>query len=184
MAAVGFPVTVQRNSARWPCWTFSTEGVTVATGWASSEATEGETSVRHGTSWRGKLHRGVWRNKAGSCGRLCWCCRGEVRKPHVESTSECLGVPFSCDNPLYDNNSKRAMASAPHPHPPHPHRLHLHPWQTGTKRMESGRKALACPERFQGDGEKERPHSVGGEGVGGGQSRRNTSGSVLTLAER
>lgn len=46
MAGVGFPVTVQRNSALWPCWTFSTEGVTVATGWAPSAATEGDTSVK------------------------------------------------------------------------------------------------------------------------------------------
>lgn len=46
MAGVGFPVAVQRNSARWPYWTFSTEGVTVATGWAPSAAAEGDTSVR------------------------------------------------------------------------------------------------------------------------------------------
>lgn len=46
MAGVGFPVTVQRNSARWPRWTCSTEGVAVATGWAPSAATEGDTSVK------------------------------------------------------------------------------------------------------------------------------------------
>lgn len=50
MAGVGFPVTVQRNSARWPCWTLSTEGVMVATGWAPSPATEADRAVKH--SWK------------------------------------------------------------------------------------------------------------------------------------
>lgn len=55
MAGVGFPVTVQRNSARWPCWTFSTEGVMVATGWAPSAAIEGDTSVKQSSNRRERV---------------------------------------------------------------------------------------------------------------------------------
>lgn len=47
MAGVGFPVAVQRNSARWPCWTFSTDGATAATGWAPSPAAGRNTPVKH-----------------------------------------------------------------------------------------------------------------------------------------
>lgn len=64
MAGVGFPVTVQRNSARWPCWTFSTDGAMVATGWAPSAATGGDTSVKHNSKWRVRRLRGRWRSKA------------------------------------------------------------------------------------------------------------------------
>lgn len=46
-AGVGLPVAVQRNSARWPCWTFSTGGVMEATGWAPSPAVEPNTTVKH-----------------------------------------------------------------------------------------------------------------------------------------
>lgn len=61
-AGVGFPVAVQRNSARWPCWTFSTAGVAAATGWAPSPAVEPNASVKHSAR---PCDRGGWRGNEG-----------------------------------------------------------------------------------------------------------------------
>lgn len=89
MAGVGFPVTVQRNSARWPCWTFSTEGVTVARGWIASAATEGDTAVIIIDTQNGHFPE-VYR--AIKCDNADCLCGDEVEQNSSGVYNPCLGL--------------------------------------------------------------------------------------------
>lgn len=81
MAGVGLPVAEQRNSTRWPCWTFSTDGVTTATGWAPSPAAERNTPVKHPG-----LTSDLWAQKGGLAMKEWGCETGPARL--VESPSD------------------------------------------------------------------------------------------------
>lgn len=140
MAGVGFPVAVQRNSARWPCWMFSTEGVTVATGWAPSPAAEGDTSVKQ-SSKRDFQEAGgeIKRDNAD------W----RYVKPREESKTHRVGVVLSRGNAFDHNESirlreeerERMMGLSRHRDP--------HPWQSRpseqAKEMKCGRQTSAWP---------------------------------------
>lgn len=138
MAGVGFPDTVQRNSARWPCWTFSTEGLMVATGWAPSAATDGDTPVKHSPKRKARLPTGTWRNKV--------CC-GEVEYETMSGVyNHSLGIVLCCGkafdyNELIRLRERESDGLCPCPHP--------HPWQSRsseqTKQMRCGRQTLAWP---------------------------------------
>lgn len=173
MAGVGFPVTVQRNSALWPCWTFSTEGVMVATGWAPSAATEGDTLVKHWLeNWdfpevHGEIKREVVERNM---------------KPWQENSCAWTLYRLSCGDACEYNELIRLRESDDLCTCPHPH-----PWQSRfseqMKQMRCGRQALAwpllaycCLRQFgwlldfvfnpvwsQGDRAKERPLSVARE---------------------
>lgn len=131
MAGVGFPVTVQRNSARWPCWTFSTEGVMLATGWAASPATEVDTPVKH--SSKQTLPKMI------KCDNADWFTGAvmEWNETLAGVYNHCLGILYK----LCVMNWLDCDGLCPCPH--------HHPWQPisseQTKQMRCGRQALAWP---------------------------------------
>lgn len=144
MAGVGFPVAVQRSSARWPCWMFSTEGLMVATGWAPSAAAEGDTSVKNNSKWRARFTRGRWRNKAWRDGEVgIWIPVSGVYNHSPGITGSC-GSVFNCSELIRPRGRGREGENdglCPCPHP--------HPWQSGSsehmKQMRCGRQTLAWP---------------------------------------
>lgn len=110
MAGVGFPDTVQRNSARWPCWTFSTEGLMVATGWAPSAATDGDTPVKHSPKRKARLPTGTWRNKV-CCSEVEYETMSGVYN-HSLGIVLCCGKAFDYNELIRLRERERVMASA------------------------------------------------------------------------